>query len=124
VLGGNCHGKWANSLCLKFEEQSGSIGTVKQFLKVTVLLCFCASSALAQESCAETSHGKCFSFHGRFAIYKCKLLDDCSIQTVSDYFLFGDFVVCPLEKDTPGAKRSVCIKSARNLRRVRRKFPN
>jgi hypothetical protein len=52
----------------------------------------------------------------------CKLLDDCSnIQTAGDYFVFGNFVVCPLEKDTPGAMRSVCIKSARNLRRVKRK---
>jgi len=52
----------------------------------------------------------------------CKLLDDCSnIQTVGDYYVFGDFVVCPLEKDTPGAMRSVSIKSARNLRRVKRK---
>lgn len=51
----------------------------------------------------------------------CKILDDCSIETVGDYVVFGDFVVCPLEKDTPGAMRSVCIKSARNLRRVKRK---
>jgi hypothetical protein len=28
--------------------------------------------------------------------------------------VFGDFVVCPLEKDTPGAKWSVSVKSARN----------
>jgi hypothetical protein len=51
----------------------------------------------------------------------CKLLDDCSIHTVGDYFVFGDFVVCPLEKDTPGAMRSVCIKVAKNLRRAKRK---
>jgi hypothetical protein len=52
----------------------------------------------------------------------CKLLDDCStIQTVADYFVFGDFVVCPLEKDTPCAMRSVSIKSARNLKRIKGK---
>jgi hypothetical protein len=52
----------------------------------------------------------------------CKLLDDCSnIQTVGNYFVFGDFVVCPLNKDTPDELRSVSIKSARNLRRVKRK---
>jgi hypothetical protein len=38
----------------------------------------------------------------------------------NNYFIFGDFVVCPLEKEIPGAMRSVCIKSAQNLRRVKR----
>jgi len=50
-----------------------------------------------------------------------KLLDDDRIRNASNYFIFGDFVVCPLEKEIPGAMRSVCIRSARNLRRVKRK---
>jgi hypothetical protein len=120
---------------------------MKLLLQLIALSGLCACSTLTQDLRAQSSNGKCFNVHGRFAVYTgdgqqvlwpigthrllrvisgleipCRLLDDCSnIQTVGDYFVFGDFVVCPLEKDTPGAMRSVSIKSARNLRRVKRK---
>jgi len=140
-------GTFLNRSWLEFEGVGGTIGCMKRIFQLVALACLFACPALAQDSCGQSSYGKCFNFHGRFAVYTgdsqvvlwpvgthrvlrvmsglelpCKLLDDCSnIQTVGDYFVFGDFVVCPLEKDTPGAMRSVCIKSARNLRRVKRK---
>lgn len=123
------------------------IGGMKRLFQVMALSGLFAFSTLAQDLCAQSSDGKCFKVHGRFAVYTgdgqqvlwpigthrllrvisgleipCRVLDDCSnIQTVGDYFVFGDFVVCPLEKDTPDAMRGVSIKSARNLRRVKRK---
>ena len=118
---------------------------MKQILSVFAWLCFCTSSTFAQNSCAQSlSSGECYGFHGRFAVYTGdgqqilwpvgthrllrvesgadtlhKLLDDGRINA-GDYFIFGDFVVCPLETEIPGVMRSVCIKSARNLRRVKR----
>ena len=120
---------------------------MKQPLRiVALLLCLCTCSAPAQKTGTQSPYeGKCFGIHGRFTVYTrdrnmvlwpvgthrllrvqsgfeipCKLLDDCSnIQTLSDYVVFGDFVVCPLEKNTPGAMRSVSIKTARNMRRVK-----
>jgi hypothetical protein len=95
--------------------------------------------AVAQDTCKETGFGKCFSIHARFANYtgdgqmdlwpvgsKRKLgvsgasdqLED--MTSGGEYFVFGDFVVCPLEKEIPGKKRAVCIKEMKNLRRVKR----
>ncbi len=42
-------------------------------------------------------------------------------EMAGEYSVIGDFVVCPREKDTPGAMRNVCIKTAKNLTRVKRK---
>jgi hypothetical protein len=118
---------------------------VKQVLFVFASLCLCTSSAFAQNSCAQSlSSEKCFGFHGRFAVYTAdgkqtlwpvgtrrilrvesgadpllKFLGDDPVNA-NNYFIFGDFVVCPLEKEIPGAMRSVCIKSAQNLRRMKR----
>jgi hypothetical protein len=118
---------------------------VKHFPLVLAWLCLFARSAHAQKACGESpSCGECFAFHGRFAVYTgdgqetlwpvgthrllrpvfgtdtlYKLLGE-DTRYLDEYFIFGDFVVCPLEKDTPGHIRNVCIKSARNLRRVRR----
>jgi hypothetical protein len=119
---------------------------VKYFPLVFAWLCLCTGSALGQKAGDESSSsGKCFAFHGRFAVYTgdsqqtlwpvgthrllrpeygteplLKLLGN-DISTLDDYFIFGDFVVYPLEKEIPGHVRSVYIKSARNLRRVNRK---
>ncbi len=49
-----------------------------------------------------------------------KLLGD-DTRDQDDYFIFGDFEVCPLEKEIPGQMRNVCVKTARSLRRVKRK---
>jgi len=46
--------------------------------------------------------------------------DDNLIQMADEYAVFGDYDVCPLQKDAPGEMRSVCIRKAENLRRVRR----
>ncbi len=119
---------------------------MKYFPLLLACMCLCAGSAIAQKPDAESpSYGKCFSFHGRFAVYTGDsqqtlwpvgthrllrpeygaepLLDllGNDISTLDDYFIFGDFVVCPLEKEIPGHRRDVYIKSARNLRRVKRK---
>ena len=41
------------------------------------------------------------------------------VEMAGEYVVFGDFEVCPLQKDVPGAMRSVCIKKAEHLKRVR-----
>ena len=46
--------------------------------------------------------------------------DEDYLRNADTYFIFGDFLVCPLEKDTLGAERNVCIRSARNLKLVNR----
>lgn len=43
------------------------------------------------------------------------------VEMAGEYSVMGDFVVCPREKDVPGAMRNVCIKTATNLKRVKRK---
>ena len=107
------------------------------------------SPATAEERCDESSYGACFRVHARFTVYTgnaqevlwpvrthrllrvvrgaeplYKVLtrgnDDNFIQMADEYAVFGDFDVCPLQKDAPGEMRSVCIKKAENLRRVRR----
>ena len=42
-------------------------------------------------------------------------------EMAGEYAVMGDFVVCPREKNVAGAMRGVCIKSAENLYRVKRK---
>jgi hypothetical protein len=118
---------------------------VKYVLSVLVLTFISVTPlALAQDSCEQTTFGKCFTIHARFAVYTgdgmetlwpvgshrllsvaagkdrlYKMLGD----RPSDYFIFGDFVVCPLEKDIPGHMRRVCIKEMRNLKRLKRREP-
>ena len=99
--------------------------------------------AVAQNACKETGSGKCFSVHARFAVYTGDGVEDLwpvgskrllrvsspgdqlesmtSGGYLGEYFVFGDFVVCPLEKEVPGKMRTVCIKEMKNLRRVKRK---
>jgi hypothetical protein len=108
------------------------------------------SPATPQERCEASPFGECWRVHARFTVYTgnaqevlwpvgthrllrvvrgderlLKVLtggnDDNFVQMADDYEVFGDFEVCPLEKDVPGAMRDVCIKKAENLRRVRRK---
>ena len=40
----------------------------------------------------------------------------CGEYTDVGWYIFADFLVCPLQKDIPGHMRAVCIKSAKNLR--------
>lgn len=115
---------------------------MKYILYLLLLACIWVSPiALAQDSCNQTSYGKCFTIHARFAVYTADGVEDLwpvgshRLLRVtagsdrlyallgdrpSDFFIFGDFVVCPLQKETPGHMRRVCIKQMRNLRRVKR----
>jgi hypothetical protein len=45
------------------------------------------------------------------AVYK-----DCGKDVDVEWYIFADFLVCPLEEDIPGTMRAVCIKSDKNLR--------
>jgi hypothetical protein len=118
---------------------------MKYVLAVLALLVFACviPGAVAQDACKETSYGKCFSIHARFAVYTGDGVEDLwpvgskrllRVNSPSDqleamtsdghlgeYFVFGDFVACPLEKEAPGKMRTVCIKEMKNLRRVKRK---
>ena len=116
---------------------------MKYVLGVLAIIAFgcIIPGAVAQDACIETRSGKCFGIHARFAVYTgdgqedlwpvgsrrllmvmaggdrlYRMLGD----GLDDSYIFGDFVVCPLEKEIPGKKRAVCIKEMKNLRRVKR----
>src|ERR1017187_7951166 len=120
---------------------------------LSLLVCmFCITSvAVGSDSCVRTKFGECFTIHGRYALYTAdgrevlspvgthRLLQAMSgtkpmttilcdrafpCATASDFYVFGDFVVCPLQKDVPGEMRQVCVQHARNLRRVKRNGSN
>jgi hypothetical protein len=99
--------------------------------------------ALAQDSCEQANYGKCFSIHARFAVYTGDGMEELwpvgsrrLLWVVSgnnnyelnrllgdrpdDFYIFGDFIVCPLNKEVPGQMRHVCIKEMRNLKLVKR----
>ncbi|MGD9162093.1 MAG: hypothetical protein PVG39_27020, partial [Desulfobacteraceae bacterium] len=40
----------------------------------------------------------------------------CGKDTLVNWYIFADFLVCPLEKDTPGTMRTICVKSVKNIR--------
>jgi hypothetical protein len=42
------------------------------------------------------------------------------VEMADEYAVLGDFEVCPLQKDVPGARRNVCIKKAEHLQRIKR----
>src|SRR5271169_1806983 len=90
--------------------------------------------------CAETSFGKCFSLHGRYAIY----VENNGIWAISqkrllptagdgdldqmirdrgdwqDFDLVGDFTVCPLQPFKRGHRQPVCVQSYRNIKVTKR----
>jgi hypothetical protein len=90
--------------------------------------------------CGETSLGKCFSVHGRYAIYvenngiwfiaERRLLPtagdgdlDQMIRVRGDwqnFDLVGDFTVCPLSTFQHGHRQSVCVQSYRNIKVMKR----
>jgi len=47
-------------------------------------------------------------------------LDQLLGEGAGRYFLFGNFSVCPLAKEKPKAMRPICIREAKNLKRVAR----
>ena len=100
------------------------------------------SAAFCSDACVQTNHGKCFSIHARYAVYTAdgmevlwpvgthrllwatsgtEQLDTLLGDRPSDFFIFGDFDVCPLTREIPGEMRHVCIKEMKNLRQVKRK---
>jgi len=42
------------------------------------------------------------------------------VEMADEYAVLGEFEVCPLQKDVPGARRNVCIKKAEHLKRIKR----
>jgi hypothetical protein len=113
---------------------------MKHFLSTVVLLLLAfGGTAFAENACLETTHGKCFAFHGRFAVYSGDGMETLwpvgtrrllypefgaealeqrlsSSEDADTYFIFGNFVVCPLEEQVAGKMRHVCVQSVRNLR--------
>jgi len=100
-----------------------------------VFLALCGTSFAAKE-CKETAHGKCFKIHaryreytgdGQFAIwpvgsrrylrplYGDEMIRERFEDKLDNNDVFGDFELCPLEKEIAGKERNVCIKEARNL---------
>ena len=105
-----------------------------------ILIVLAPTFGAAADSCRQTSYGKCYKVHGRYSVYgngqnvlwpvgTHRLLnvmagDEAPYKLVEDdldgYDVFGDFVVCPLEKDVAGAMRKVCMQSANNMHRTKR----
>jgi hypothetical protein len=100
------------------------------------------AAAYCSDTCVQTSYGQCFSIHARYAVYTgdgmevlwpvgthrllwasagTDQLDEMMGDRLSDFYVFGDFVVCPQSKEVPGEMRHVCVKQMSNLRLVRRK---
>ena len=114
---------------------------MKYFLLTLLCVCGITSKTLGSDSCEQTSYGKCFSIHARYAVYTGNGMEELwpvgthrvfwvasgshELNVLlgdnpDDFYVFGDFVVCPLSKNVPGEMRHVCIKQAKNLRRVKR----
>jgi len=85
--------------------------------------------------CTEAKFGKCFSVHGRYAIYvenngiwaigERRLLPTAGDGDLDqliydrgdwqDFDLVGDFTVCPLSRFELGHRQSVCVQSYKNI---------
>jgi hypothetical protein len=118
-------------------------------LAVAALFVSLTSAAFADKDCSKTGsgkcctdaiYGKCFSVHGRYAVY----VENNGIWVISqkrllrtagdgdldqniydrgdwqDFDLVGDFTVCPLSKFKQGRRQSVCVQSYRNIKVMKR----
>jgi len=115
---------------------------MKHILTMIVCVFGIAAPAFSSDDCVQTKYGLCFRIHARYAVYTgdgmevlwpvgthrllwaaygTVKLDMLLDNRMDDYFVFGDFVVCPLMKDVPGEMRHVCIQKMQNLRVVNRK---
>ena len=99
-------------------------------VSLVVLSAFPANAA----NCKEMTFGKCFSIHGRYAIYADgdylwivgtkRMLDttnddlDKILEKAGweSYAVYGDFTVCPTSKYRPGEMQGVCIQSYSNTK--------
>lgn len=105
---------------------------------IIVAVLLLASVARADDSCKETNFGKCYSVHGRYAIYvqnngiwvigsKRLLLatsDKLDAMILDkgnwlDYAVIGDFTVCPRSRYEVGHKQQLCVQSYKNTRIVK-----
>jgi hypothetical protein len=112
---------------------------------VLVLTCIASKPAAAQhaEKCKGNPRveGECFKFHGRLTLYAADLSlviwrigtgrefevagnPDSSGPWVPDSIekrldlgvqIYGDFEVCPLTKEKPGIRQTVCVESGQHL---------
>jgi hypothetical protein len=118
---------------------------IRKIWSTCLLALYLAAAAKASTPCTQTNFGKCFSIHARYAVYTgdgmeelwpvgthrllwaasgTDQLDALLRDHESDFYIFGDFVVCPLSKEIPGEMRHICIQKMRNLKRVKRKSSN
>ena len=89
--------------------------------------------------CKETAFGKCYTVHGRYAIYSNrdaiwpvgthrllsttdpeldKMLEQSGWE---DHVLFGDFFVCPTSPYKRGEMQAVCVEGHKNIHLAIRK---
>jgi hypothetical protein len=108
---------------------------ITSIVSLVVLSAFPANAA----NCKEMTFGKCFSIHGRYAIYADgdfmwivgtkrmlsttnddldKILEKAGWE---DHVLFGDFTICPTSTYQKGHMQGACIQSYTNIRLTRRK---
>jgi len=112
-------------------------------MKTSVLALFLLALAPTvrpeERPCVETSYGRCYFVHARYAIYADgdalwpvgtkRLLEATSPQLDQmlekagweDNVLFGDFQVCPESPYIRGQKQAVCIAAYKNIRMASRK---
>ena len=121
-------------------------GTVRVTTTAVLLLLLSPISLIAQnkDDCEQPKHGECFSFHGRYRVsmgdlnitlwprgtHRLLRVMDFTDEALAEirkanhndpdnYDVYGDFTVCPLEKERKGWMREVCLKDAKNLKAVK-----
>jgi len=110
---------------------------------VVIFACFylIAVQAFGADACVQIRYGQCYSIHARYTVYTgdgmevlwpvgthrllwaahgTDHLDTMLTGHLDDSAIFGDFVVCPLDKEIPGHMRHVCIQEMKHLRIVKR----
>ena len=114
------------------------VRVLKVLALATVLLFLLPALSAKASDCKESEYGRCFTVHGRYAIYA----DGDAIWPVGthrllsttdpeldkmlerfgweDHVLFGNFSVCPDSAYKRGEKQSVCIQTYKNLRLAKR----
>lgn len=115
------------------------MSTLNALILAVSFLALNHAETAAVADCKETELGRCYSVHGRYAIYvegdaiwpigTHRLLSaaDPELDRIleqsgwEDHVAFGDFLVCPTSQYKRGEMQSVCIKKIRNLRIANRK---
>jgi hypothetical protein len=118
--------------------ESRVVRVLKVIAFVTVLLLLLPAVSADAKDYSQTTFGKCYTVHGRYAIYTDgdaiwpvgthrllsttdpeldKMLEQAGWE---DHVLFGDFSVCPDSLYKRGEMQSVCIQAYKNIRVVKR----